>query len=85
MPVPLNSTMITGSKSLQMVAGDQCCASRIAKTTVQKNALSVQSGDTKVPLKVGINALPSAAVAFIAGNFSDFHVSYLEKTVKPTP
>lgn len=64
--------MITGSKTLQMVADNQCCASRIPKT--------VHLGDTKV----GTNALPSAVVALMAGNFSDFHVSYLEKTVKPT-
>lgn len=42
---PLNSTMITGSKTLQMVADDHWCANEMPMITAQK---SVQLGDTKV-------------------------------------
>lgn len=43
MKVLLNSTMITGSKTLQMVGDNQCCVSRIQNTTIQKTALGLQS------------------------------------------
>lgn len=70
MTAPQNSAMITGSKSMQMVADDPSRVSGIQMTAAQQCELRVPLGQRHSNGRLWDNTLPSAVAAFMTANFS---------------